>query len=29
MRREHAVAIPHFQWDNRGPGMMRVWIPEA
>jgi uncharacterized protein len=22
-----AVAIPYFQWDNRGPGMMRVWIP--
>jgi DUF1680 family protein len=23
-----AVAIPYFQWDNRGPGMMRVWVPE-
>jgi DUF1680 family protein len=23
-----AVAIPYFQWDNRGPGTMRVWIPE-
>ncbi|MBV9858190.1 MAG: glycoside hydrolase family 127 protein [Streptosporangiaceae bacterium] len=22
-----AVAIPYFQWDNRGPGAMRVWIP--
>jgi hypothetical protein len=22
-----AIAIPYFQWDNRGPGMMRVWIP--
>jgi DUF1680 family protein len=21
------VAIPYFQWDNRGPGMMRVWVP--
>ena len=21
------VAIPYFQWDNRGPGAMRVWIP--
>ncbi|HSZ43397.1 MAG TPA: beta-L-arabinofuranosidase domain-containing protein [Trebonia sp.] len=21
------VAIPYFQWDNRGPGTMRVWIP--
>jgi DUF1680 family protein len=27
---EHPVtltAIPYFQWDNRGPGAMRVWIP--
>jgi uncharacterized protein len=24
-----AVAIPYFQWDNRGKGMMRVWIPDA
>ncbi|MBV9445533.1 MAG: glycoside hydrolase family 127 protein [Streptosporangiaceae bacterium] len=24
-----AVAIPYFQWDNRGPGGMRVWIPGA
>jgi uncharacterized protein len=24
-----AVAIPYFQWDNRGPGAMRVWIPVA
>jgi DUF1680 family protein len=24
-----AVAIPYFQWDNRGPGPMRVWIPAA
>jgi DUF1680 family protein len=24
-----AVAIPYFQWDNRGPGAMRVWIPGA
>jgi DUF1680 family protein len=24
-----AVAIPYFQWDNRGPGAMRVWIPAA
>jgi hypothetical protein len=22
-----AVAIPYFQWDNRGPGAMRVWMP--
>jgi hypothetical protein len=22
-----ATAIPYFQWDNRGPGAMRVWIP--
>jgi DUF1680 family protein len=21
------LAIPYFQWDNRGPGAMRVWIP--
>jgi uncharacterized protein len=21
------TAIPYFQWDNRGPGAMRVWIP--
>jgi DUF1680 family protein len=24
-----AAAIPYFQWDNRGPGAMRVWIPES
>ena len=24
-----AIAIPYFQWDNRGPGAMRVWIPAA
>jgi DUF1680 family protein len=24
-----AVAIPYFQWDNRGPGAMRVWIPDS
>jgi hypothetical protein len=24
-----AVAIPYFQWDNRGPGPMRVWMPVA
>ncbi|MGH3252846.1 MAG: glycoside hydrolase family 127 protein [Trebonia sp.] len=24
-----AVAIPYFQWDNRGPGAMRAWIPVA
>ena len=24
-----AIAIPYFQWDNRGPGMMRVWIPRG
>jgi DUF1680 family protein len=23
-----AVAIPYFQWDNRGPGAMRVWVPD-
>ena len=23
------TAIPYFQWDNRGPGTMRVWIPTA
>jgi uncharacterized protein len=22
------TAIPYFQWDNRGPGAMRVWIPD-
>jgi DUF1680 family protein len=22
-----AVAIPYFQWDNRGSGAMRVWVP--
>jgi DUF1680 family protein len=22
-----AAAIPYFQWDNRGPGAMRVWMP--
>ena len=22
-----AIAIPYFQWDNRGPGAMRVWMP--
>jgi DUF1680 family protein len=27
--RVHATAIPYFQWDNRGPGAMRVWIPGA
>ncbi len=27
--RVSAVAIPYFQWDNRGPGAMRVWIPRA
>ncbi len=27
--RVSAVAIPYFQWDNRGPGAMRVWIPSA
>ena len=25
----NAVAIPYFQWDNRGPGPMRVWMPAA
>lgn len=20
-------AVPYYQWDNRGPGSMRVWIP--
>ena len=24
---DRAVAIPYFQWDNRGPGAMRVWVP--
>jgi uncharacterized protein len=23
------TAVPYFQWDNRGPGAMRVWIPVA
>jgi uncharacterized protein len=30
--RDRAVtvtAIPYFQWDNRGPGAMRVWIAAA
>jgi len=22
-----AVALPYFQWDNRGDGAMRVWMP--
>ena len=22
-----AVAIPYFQWDNRGGGPLRVWMP--
>jgi hypothetical protein len=22
-----AIAIPYFQWDNRGQGAMRVWVP--
>ena len=26
-RETTAVAIPYFQWDNRGPGAMRVWMP--
>jgi uncharacterized protein len=25
--RVSAVAIPYFQWDNRGPGAMRAWMP--
>ncbi|HUN32136.1 MAG TPA: beta-L-arabinofuranosidase domain-containing protein [Trebonia sp.] len=25
--RAPVVAIPYFQWDNRGLGAMRVWIP--
>jgi DUF1680 family protein len=29
MPRVSAVAIPYFQWDNRGPGAMCVWIPSA
>jgi DUF1680 family protein len=28
-RQVTAIAIPYFQWDNRGPGAMRVWIPVA
>ena len=27
--RVSAVTIPYFQWDNRGPGAMRVWHPGA
>jgi DUF1680 family protein len=27
--RVSAVAIPYFQWDNRGPGAMRVWMPST
>ena len=23
------TAVPYFQWDNRGAGAMRVWIPAA
>ncbi|MDR1281140.1 MAG: glycoside hydrolase family 127 protein [Opitutaceae bacterium] len=26
-RRVPFRAIPYFAWDNRGPGVMRVWIP--
>ncbi|MFI6694003.1 hypothetical protein ACIBLA_20025 [Streptomyces sp. NPDC050433] len=22
-----ATAMPYFQWDNRGDGAMRVWMP--
>ncbi|MET9358163.1 hypothetical protein ABZY14_35245 [Streptomyces sp. NPDC006617] len=22
-----ATAVPYFQWDNRGDGAMRVWMP--
>jgi DUF1680 family protein len=22
-----ATAVPYFQWDNRGDGAMRVWVP--
>jgi DUF1680 family protein len=29
VRRVLAAAIPYFQWDNRGPGAMRIWIPGA
>jgi DUF1680 family protein len=27
--RVSAVTIPYFQWDNRGPGAMSVWLPGA
>jgi hypothetical protein len=27
--RVSAVTIPYFQWDNRGPGAMRVWLPSS
>lgn len=23
------IAIPYFEWANRGPGRMRVWMPVA
>jgi hypothetical protein len=29
VQRVSAVTIPYFQWDNRAPGAMRVWLPGA
>ena len=28
-QRADLTAIPYFAWANRGPGAMRVWIPQA
>ena len=28
-QRAELTAIPYFAWANRGPGAMRVWIPQA
>jgi len=28
-QRAELTAIPYFAWANRGPGAMRVWIPQT
>jgi hypothetical protein len=28
-QRVELTAIPYFAWANRGPGAMRVWVPQA
>ena len=25
----HITAIPYYAWDNRQPGLMKVWMPQA